>query len=256
MDKRKMTLFAGMLAVIIVFAIFSSFWSVIFQTGGSISVLWPSPAADASPNSGNMEHITLADGYQRIRIDPENVQAVVRTLARPQQYTQTVRYTLFWGEKEQRTASVFCATLGEYTAAKAEQPGKTQYSIWGKGTLYRWYQGEHNWYQSQISYITADTLQYIPTYEAVLLLKQDQIQLAQYVTLNQKTCIYVEFMEPDSDTRSGYWIDAEQGVLLRAESYDGDRMIWSVEVSAFSTSAVDESLFSLPNGVDVRTLSS
>ncbi len=68
MDKQKMTLFAGMIAMIIVFAIFSSFWGVIFSTGGSIPVLWPSPTVETSPNGGNASNVRLVDGYQRIQI--------------------------------------------------------------------------------------------------------------------------------------------------------------------------------------------
>lgn len=256
MDKQKMTLFAGMIAMIIVFAIFSSFWGVIFSTGGSIPVLWPSPTVETSPNGGNASNVRLVDGYQRIQITPKSVQPVIKTLARPQQYSQTIQLTLFWGESKQSVISIVCSKAGEYSAAKAVQSGQVQYSIWGNGTLYRWYQGEQNWYQGRVSFMTGDLLQRIPTYETILSLKQDQILSAEYVALNQRTCIYVESAESSINTRIHYWIDAEQGVLLRAEAHRDDRMIWCIEVSEFSTTTIDESLFCLPNGVDVRTLAS
>ncbi len=118
------------------------------------------------------------------------------------------------GESKQSVISIVCSKAGEYSAAKAVQSGQVQYSIWGNGTLYRWYQGEQNWYQGRVSFMTGDLLQRIPTYETILSLKQDQILSAEYVALNQRTCIYVESAESSINTRIHYWIDAEQGSVV------------------------------------------
>ncbi len=254
LDERKRTLFAGMIAILIIFALFSGFWKAISSDSGTVPVLWPSPTLETPGTKPS--NIILVNGYQQVQLTTKTVQAVIETLKRPEQYSQNILLTVYWGQEEKGTVSVVSSTMNGYAAAKITQMGQVQYNIWGKGTLYRWYEGDQNWYQGELSFMNNDLLQRIPTYETVLSLNSDQILSAGYVTLDQKTCIYVESSESSSNSQTCYWIDAMLGLLVRAESYIDDQMIWCVEISDITTSDIDKSVFCLPNGTDVRNVSS
>lgn len=255
MDRRKITLLSVMIAMIIVFAIFSSFGNIWFSNSTTIPVLWPSPTQNVGPNGEvpvSEKADVFAHGYQRIQLTPKNVQAVIETLSRPKTYTQTILLHLYWENGEDSSILIQGCTDGAYSAAKILQGAQIQYNILGNGTLYRWYQGDQNWYQGNVSFMNEDLLQCIPTYETVLSLKKSQILSASYTILEQTTCIYIEASGSNDGDHTCYWIDAVQGLLLRAESYEGEKMIWCVEVSDFILSVLDETLFLLPNGTDVR----
>ena len=258
MDRRKITLLSVMIAMIILFAFFSSFGNVWFSNNNTIPVLWPSPAQNTAPNGETPSVDTtevFAHGYQRIQLTPENVQSVVATLSRPEAYTQTILLHLYWGNGADSSVSIQGCTDGAYSAAKIVQGVQIQYNIWGNDTLYRWYQGDQNWYQGKISFMNGDLLQRIPTYETILSLEKKRILSASYTRLGQTACIYVEASENKDGAYTCYWVDAVQGLLLRAEAYEGEQMIWCVEVSDLTLSIPGETLFLLPDGTDVRTRS-
>lgn len=255
MERRKIMLLSVMVAMIIAFAVFSSFGSVWFSNSNTVPVLWPSYAQNAPSSSASPDQINLVYGYQRVQITPENVQSVLQTVKRPEQYSQTILLNLYWGAGESSSISIQGCKDGDYSSAKVTQGAQVQYNILGNGVLYRWYQGDKTWYQGNATFMDNDLLQRIPTYETILSLQKDQILSASYTILDQKTCIYVEAVDGQTGNNTRYWIDATQGLLLRAEAYTGEQIIWRVEISDLMPSVTNAALFFLPNGTDARTLS-
>ena len=255
MERRKIMLLSIMVAMIIAFAVFSSFGSVWFSNSNTVPVLWPSHTQNVPSNNTSPDQINLVYGYQRVQITPENVQSVLQTMKRPEQYSQTILLHLYWGAGESSSVSIQGCKDGAYSAAKVIQGAQIQYNIWGNGVLYRWYQGNKTWYQGKATFMDHDLLQRIPTYETILSLPKGQIRSASYTMLDQKTCIYVEAVDGQAGNNIRYWIDATQGLLLRAEAYNGEQIIWRVEISDLTPSITNPALFFLPNGTDVRTLS-
>ena len=94
----------------------------------------------------------------------------------------------------------------------------------------------------------ADLAQHIPTYEDVLTADKGAITEASYVTRGEKSCIYVEVRQGETDAVDRYWIETATGLLAFCETAEGDKTVYSMEETAYSAPLEETAVFTLPDG--------
>ncbi len=113
--------------------------------------------------------------------------------------------------------------------------------------VYRWYSGDgtaRSWAGDGHSQDLEG--QRILTYEDVLELEPESIVEAGYLDWNGSSCIYVETEQSEFGYRNRYWIAVENGLLVQAELWEGERTLYRM-----TAGAVDQTLsrdFALPDG--------
>lgn len=183
-----------------------------------------------------------------VEITPETVQTAVATLKRPGQYRRTITIEQFWGD-DSGTYAVSVLVYGAWTRTDRTLPdGRARHTITDGETTYIWYDGDKTAYSGPAAGISADNEQTIPTYEDVLELPKETIAQADYRTISDVNCIYVETAEQADGTVLRYWISVETGLLAASErTVDGETVyrMGSLEADLSAPAAAD---LTLPDG--------
>lgn len=189
-----------------------------------------------------------------LQITSGNVTDVVRTLARPTSYHQTLTLTTAWQDGSAERIAELWVSDGICRADLAD--GNTVKSFLSDGeTVYMWYQDDEVVTAFTINAsVTLDDLMGIPTYESLLAADPAQIRDAAFVTLDSmddRSCIYAQVTDADGYTDS-YWIDVSTGLLCRADSLEEQTLIYKLQESAIEILLASDEAFAaafvLPDG--------
>ncbi len=251
MEKGRITVFAVWTAVLITAAVLLAFF---YMGLGKKTPPVNFPAATLSGDVGQTQ--TGEDtGSELIfaEVTPETVQAVIKTLKRPESYSRTMDIESFWdggGEtykvntwlKNGKTRLTI--TAGSWTEPKNILITKTEMYIWygdDTGSFYKTSRSE----DIKDEELT-DTLQMIPTYEDVLTLDISDILEAGYVEREDAWYIMVKAADSNLGYEKIYYISIETGLLEAAKTYDGNILIFRMEADEVELSAPEDSLFERP----------
>ena len=184
---------------------------------------------------------------RRVEVTPETVQRVIERLARPDNYARTLTIERYWsGGSGLTNASVFAA--GGWTRVDvAEDGGDTRHVITGNGRSWIWYGSDERVFTGAAA-LSADEEQSIPTYEEILLLDTERIAAADYRTLAEVNCIYVETAPDAAGYVECYWVSVDSGLLVAAERRDGSRLIYRMTGLEADVGGAEEQDFRLPDG--------
>ena len=188
------------------------------------------------------------DALTVIQVTPETVQAAVSTLFRPSDYSRIVTVEQFWGSGSGTyTASV--AVSGGWTRTdRTLSGGRIRHSLTDGETTYIWYDNETAFYTAQAGGISDDQEQTIPTYEDILALPVEAIAAADYRTLSDIRCIYVETAEDEAGYSLRYWVSVDTGLLAAAERLLGEEVVYRMAAPGAEQAAPDAANFTLPDG--------
>ena len=187
------------------------------------------------------------DALTVVEITTETVQAAIETLARPEAYRRTVTVEQFWsgGSGSYETT---VTVSGPWTRTDRTMPdGRIRHTITGSERVYIWYNNEREIYTPPVGEVSADNEQSIPTYEEILKLPPEEIIAADYRSISDVNCIYVESRSSDSDT-SRYWVSVESGLLVAAEKLLDGETIYRMGSLTIDQTEPDAEAFTLPNG--------
>jgi len=247
MERKNRTILVVLIAVVMLLAVFSSFGLPLFAQPTAEIVL-PAFVPTASPGGESVR-----PGETRVEITPETVQAVIAALNRLESYSRTVTTTL---NGVVTTAQVWVD--GGWTRTDLTGPGGlVAHTIVGDGTVWRWYAGEDAAVSWTADRASADLEgQHIPTYEDVLALDAGQITAAGYEEKNGFACVYVEVSVPELRQIERYWVSADTGLLMAAETVTdaGGETVYTMTSSAPEIPAAVTASFALPNGVILHTM--
>lgn len=183
-----------------------------------------------------------------VEVRPETVQAAIETLHRPQAYRRSVTVEYLWNS-DSGTAEMTTAVLNGWTRVdRTLADGQTRHVITDGTVSYIWYNEESDFHTGASADISADAEQAIPTYEEILALSPETITQADYRTVSDVRCIYVETAEDEWGYTQRYWVSVDTGLLVVAERlYDGE------PVYRMAALTVDQSIpstydFTLPDG--------
>ena len=248
MEDRKRTLFAVIIACVVVAAVLYSFGLNLFSNYPQL--ILADPEATASHGVGDQEPDN--QGGIPVELTRETVQRVVADLSRYTSYSRTVTVTYYWGDGESGTAeAAVWANDGWVRTDVTLASGMTEHSIVGNDQFWLWYDDEQVVHCGPAGEMTADLMQHIPTYEDVLALSQDDIIWASYMNREGEACIYVETRRASSEYTDCYWISLSNGLLMAAESTLEGRLVYTMSSrDLVSPLRNAESYFKLPDGTN------
>lgn len=253
MERKRRTLFAVLIATIIVLAVFASFAITLFgQEDYQIKLpdLSGDTQSDPTGDPGN-----ASGQFIRIEVTPKTVQNVIATLERPRSYYRELKLEL-WADAE--TSAVTTAQVwvdGDWTRTSVTAPGGlTQHNLVGEEEHRMWYEGEETFLVFPADETLTDVVQRIPTYEDVLELPQRLIAAAGYESYAGADCVFVEIQQEDLNSRERYWISVSDGLLVAVERVKDDLVIYRMTAQSTVSPAPLDSSFALPDGTVLHTV--
>lgn len=252
MERNKRTVFAVLIATIIVVAVFSSFALNLFNRD-KYQIGLPDLSEDVGTEAPG-QNDGLANRYVRVDITPETVQRVIeKTLSRPQSYARKVQIEL-WAEEE--TPSVTTAEVwvdGGWTGSVVTSDrGLVQYNLAGDGTRWIWYEGDETAVSFPAEQNISDLVQRIPTYEDVLKLSKRDITATGYENYAGVDCIYVEVEQKELGSQERYWIAVSDGLLVAAERIKEEQVVYRMTALSTESPAPLSYRFELPDGTPLH----
>lgn len=247
MERKRSTLFAVLIATIIVLAVFASFAITLFgQEDYQIKLPNLTDTAETNPSGDQNDP---GDQYIRIEVTPDTVQGVIATLDRPRSYYREINLEL-WADVE--TSALTSAQVwvdGEWTRSSVTAPGGViQHNLVGEGTRWLWYEGDETALSFSADEAISDAVQRIPTYEDVLELPKEQITAAGYETYAGAGCVFIEMEQEELNSRERYWISVSDGLLMAAERVKDDLVVYRMTAQSTVSPAPLDSSFALPDG--------
>lgn len=204
---------------------------------------------DTSESTDSSDQDGSASGsLALVEITPETVQTAIATLSRPDQYRRTVTVEQFW-DGGSGTYEVIVLVYGPWTRTDRTLPdGRVRHTITDGETTYIWYDGDGTAYSGPAAGITADNEQTIPTYEDVLDLPAGAIVQADYRTISDVNCIYVETGELDGGVVLRYWVSVDTGLLAAAEKLVDDETVYRMGALTVDLTVPGAADLTLPDG--------
>lgn len=254
MERKKRTVFAVLIATVIVVAVFSSFAMNLFgQEDYQIRLPDLSDGAQNDQPGGDD-----ASGGEVIRVDvtPETVQGVIATLARSESYHREIRIELWADEAVASvTAAEVWADGGWFRTTVTSPGGRVQHNLVGEGTRWLWYDGDDTALSFPADDAGSDLVQRIPTYEDVLKLSKKEIIATGYEKYLDTVCIFVEVEQKELGSSERYWISVSNGLLVAAERVKGEQLLYRMTALSTESPAPLDSSFALPDGQVLHTMS-
>ena len=244
MKRRKLSRaavgFAGLIALVVVLMLANS--------------LRPSPRIELPSQEEEgvqSEESSSGDGLTVVEIRPDTVQAAVATLERPETYQRELVVQQFWDNGSGTMENTVTVSGGWTRVDQTLARDRVRHSVTDGRMTYIWYNSQRTVYAAQAGEISADMEQAIPTYEDVLDLPVEEISAANYQTLSNMNCIYVETAADAYGYVLKYWVSVDSGLLAAAEKLlDGETVYRMWETSADLDPTI-ESEFTLPDGTDL-----
>lgn len=246
MERRNRNFLVILIAVVIAIAVFASFGLSLFY-GPTPEIVLPTPLPTGQGQTGE----TGQGGGVRVEVTPTTVQSVIAALSRLESYSRTVTTTLAG-----ISVSARVWVDGGWTRTDLTLPaGRGAHTIVGDGKVWRWYDGDREARVWSADGGSADVEgQRIPTYEDVLDLEPESITAAGYEEKNGMDCVFVsvEVAEPAQVER--YWVSADNGLLVAAETESGGEVVWSMTATVPEIPVSASASFALPDGTVLHTV--
>jgi hypothetical protein len=251
MERGRITVFAVWTAVLITAAVLLAFFYMgLGKKTPPVAfpeTTLPVDTGQTQNGEGNGSELTFAE------VTPKTVQAAIKTLKRPESYSRSMAIESFWdggGETykvntwSKNGETRLTITAGGWNEPKNILITKTEMYIWYGDNTRSFYKSARS--ETIKDKALTDTLQMIPTYEAVLELDVSDILEAGYVEREDAWYIMVKAADSNLDYNKIYYISINTGLLEAAETYDGDTLIYRMEADEVELSAPDDSLFKRP----------
>lgn len=242
MRKRQVSLFGVSFAVLIVLVI-AFLLRLTMHRPPAVTL----PETGDEQNAGDVVRESGGTAIRRVEVTPETVQRVIERIARPENYSRTVTLERFWTGGSGQTSASVSVMDGWTRVDAAENGGEERHVITGDGKSWIWYGSEERVFTGAAA-ISADEEQGIPTYEDVLRLNTAYIAAADYREFNGVNCIYVETAPDAAGYSECWWVSVESGLLIAAERFEGEALVYRLTALEADLGGVDEQAFLLPDG--------
>ena len=189
-------------------------------------------------------------GADVISVSADTVQAVIATLARPSVYARDMMVERYWTDGNSVT-NLRIEVRDGTTLLRTTSGGTEKNVLAAADATYIWYSGDREPYVYDGG-ATTDAFSMIVTYEDIFALRPSEIIDAAFIAAPPGAIDSVgEIMVVYSSGELGYVtecrVSIRLGLLVGAEVYDGDTLIYRMTVGATDTENVAVQ-FRLPNG--------
>ncbi|MCR4935058.1 MAG: hypothetical protein K5990_01075 [Oscillospiraceae bacterium] len=184
-------------------------------------------------------------GARVLEIAPDTVQTVLALLRRPDSYSRTLTVQRFWSGGSAETI-YRVSVLGDSAHISVPDGGTEKHILLRGAEKWIWYADSPDVYHGPAKDGDADGYQSIPSYEEVLALPPEAILEAAYTDYDGQTAVYVRYVSGALGYQTACWISDEHGLLIGAECYDGEVLIYAMRSGPVDRAAPDEALFQPP----------
>ena len=249
MEEKKRTALAVVIIAVVLAAILYSFSLNLFAQTPELVLADPDASGSMEPGGES----SGGQGGLLVEVSTRTVQSLIASLTRYESYSRGVTVEYYSAGQPVGTASAQVWTVGGWTRTDLTlSSGRVEHTIVGDGRLWLWYDREAAVYSGPAEAVSADLLQRLPTYEAVLALDQDSITAAGYVERDGLPCVFVEAVTPELNYVERYWISETGGLLMAAETEKDGALVYALS-SREVVSPMEQTagIFTLPDGTQL-----
>ena len=247
MDQKNRVVFSVAVILLIFAALLISFGRIFFNTH-TPDVVLPQVGENSADTSGTPGQ-SGQDYGQQVSVTVQTVQNVIATLDRTDSYYRELLVEQFWsGGSSSGTVQVWVDQ--DWNLVRQLLPNNAvRQDLIGPDTAFFWYEGSSRYVSTPAAERSADLAQRIPTYETVLELDPLSITGAGYELKGDIPCIYVQSIDGASGNVKHYWVSVDNGLLVCAELYREDVLIYRMTaLSPIQSPCPASSAFQLPDG--------
>ena len=240
MDKRRMWYVLALLGIMILLVVLLFAQGTIHRSAG-ITLPDPSQPQEPGLTEPGEEQLEL------VEIRPDTVQRAVESMNRAQSYSMTVSVATYWSGGSGTSELTAYVRNGVTRVDTVQLDGSIRRTVTDGESTFVWYDNEELYSRYATGETTADKELRIPTYEDLVDLEADTILSAEYTKWDSYDCIYAEASGGDGYT-SCYWIDVDSGLLVAAQRYYQEELIYQMTVQNLELTEPAEEIFTLPDG--------
>ncbi|MBQ1251057.1 MAG: hypothetical protein IIY00_05615 [Clostridia bacterium] len=186
---------------------------------------------------------------QAVTVDRTNIKKLIGAMQRPESYHLVVGTTLYHSGGQTTTGADGYVSGGRYKSVvyDAVGGGARHCLIYGEDA-YIWSQSSPGVFAGKAGSFTGDNSLWIPTYELLLELEDDAVLSADYALYGDEYCLAVETLDPLSGNRILYYISVEHGLLVGAQSFEGETLVYALTAEVLPLIEDPNTIFRLPDG--------
>ena len=198
---------------------------IVLQWRSSVetpSIEIPVPSEDVAQNneetSGDPNLVT-----------PQNVQALIELIERPDSFSRGYTITRYYGEAEAQENVTVYQKDGQYRFTHTKG-NRVRNTLLLDGVVYYWYEGQYGIAETKLEsgdVLALDRYGGLIIYEELLQLDPEQITLAAYELVYGENCIVVEY-EDGENMLFRLSISIDKGLLISAEISENGVPIYSM----------------------------
>jgi hypothetical protein len=251
--KRLLAVSVGGALFIAIIIALSSLLSIF--TGGQREFALPD-AREHTPREAEDGGNDPRDGIERVLVTVDNVQEVIKTLRRPESYSRDIMIESFW-QGGNTVYNISVAVMDGATSLRSVSGSVAKNIIVTDDRLHIWYGGDTSVYVGERgsgadTKRAADEYQMLITYEDILLLDKSALTGAGYDEYGGTRCIFAEYRSGAFGYSTRCYISPELGLIVGAEQYDGQALIYKMTTGQCNIGQQDEQAFKLPDGTVVK----
>ncbi|MGE4352999.1 MAG: hypothetical protein AB7D36_02805 [Oscillospiraceae bacterium] len=212
----------------------------------------PEVTLPSSPGSSDSIHGSDELGlgsYTAADVTPETVQSVIATLSRADSYSRVITVETFW-DGGSRAMRLDCYARDGDSHLVATGDGSIRHILILGDLLYIWYGNTPRHYEGSAvggRPELIDEYSSICTYEELLSLAPEQISGAGYVSYNGEDCIFAQYTAGVFDYTTKIYVSISTGLLMGAERYDGDTLIYRMNSDTPVIETPEDEWFTAPS---------
>jgi len=184
---------------------------------------------------------------EAVTVDRTNIKKLIGAMQRPESYHVVVGTTLYHSGGQMTTGADGYVSEGRYKTVIYDMGGALHSLIYGED-VYIWNQSSTGVYTGKAGSFSGDDSLWIPTYEKVLALEDAAILSADYALYGDYYCLVVETRDPLSGNRILYYISVEHGLLVGAQSFEEENLVYALTAEVLPLTEDPNVVFRLPDG--------
>lgn len=245
--KRRSTLALLSAVAVVAVGIFISFFLSFSTNDSSNLITLPgqgSAVIDTSPDIAESNR----DKLHTVSINADNIQAVISSLQRPEEYQCQTETVYFYGVSQ----ATFTSELwkrGDLVRIHqgASTDGAESYALLTPEWVYTWANGpEYGKFPRQEN--DMDLYSRAPSYEDLLAMPREQILVGELREQDDTLYLYAESMDALTGEREVWYILVENGLLVYAEGHLKDALTYRCSMMGLQLELDAETDFVLPDG--------
>lgn len=185
---------------------------------------------------------------QSVTVDRTNIKKLIGAMRRPEDYHLVVGTTLYHSGGQTTTGADGYVSGGRYKTVVYDAVGGARHCLIYGEDAYIWNQSSPGVFAGKAGSFTGDNSLWIPTYELLLELDDADILSADYALYGDEYCLAVESRDPLSGNRILYYISVEHGLLVGAQSFEGDTLVYALTAEVLPLTEDPNVIFRLPDG--------